>query len=545
MNTTNYNSSTIPVERIQIFLEPATIGVGECSIISTKVIPDNASDPTITLRVENEAICSIVDDTITGIAAGTTNIIGTCSNGVSYAVTLTVVNPSSLTYDDFDERSRDVTMKLKIYFDGINNTPLEVTTSDYLIDIDWLEETGAEAKSPVGVVSSNEMSFSMYNTNGMFSPSKTDGPYYGKININIPIRVFISVNKPGRLFHEVGTYYVDTWETGVGKSIVNVSCTDRLRTILDLPMPSLKIVQNETYASFFRRIFKSLGIPSNEIIIDATLTKKMLFSYSLDKRVVDTLQEVSKAAMCYIYVDNLNRIRVSDMSHKKSVVATLSDSNQIKDVRIPQSILKAYSSVELTYSLPKVSDSTALLELNNVSIPSGQATLPLYKVKQGPVFEYLYALIDNAIGSNIIDIHGTTWELVANTRNTLSTPETAKIVFYGRIVEDDKAIIKLLNSATESSIGNKVLKVDSSFIQDVAYANEYAKVLLNFISHDVPTIEIDARGNPLLKLCDCVVVNDATHNVKYSAKIIRAKYKYDGALSCVYTVLNTALLEVS
>lgn len=56
---------------------------------------------------------------------------------------------------DFNAASREISMRLDIYLD---ETPLEVTKQNYLIDSSWLEEGSADSSNPFGAVSSNELS---------------------------------------------------------------------------------------------------------------------------------------------------------------------------------------------------------------------------------------------------------------------------------------------------------------------------------------------------------------------------------------------------
>ena len=82
------------------------------------------------------------------------------------------------TDEDFNAHSRCILLKLDIFFDGLQNEPLTVTRSDYLIDAELLEEAGAEDNNPLGAISANELAFSLYNDSGIFSPTNTESPYY-------------------------------------------------------------------------------------------------------------------------------------------------------------------------------------------------------------------------------------------------------------------------------------------------------------------------------------------------------------------------------
>ena len=96
--------------------------------------------------------------------------------------------PRVATAADINNDSRYLDVRLDIYF---TSTPLSVSKSDYLIDADWLEEGSAESSNPFGAISSNELSFRLFNDNGMFSPTNVSSPYFGKIKAGVPVELFI------------------------------------------------------------------------------------------------------------------------------------------------------------------------------------------------------------------------------------------------------------------------------------------------------------------------------------------------------------------
>jgi hypothetical protein len=307
-------------------------------------------------------------------------------------------------------------------------------------------------------------------------------------------------------------------------------------------MPALQVMINESYANFFRRIFAALGVQSSDVIIDSSLNKELKYSFNNDGLVIDTLQPVAEAAMCYIYMGRDNKIHIVDMLNDSDPVATFADTNQVKTVTIPQSILKTYSTVELIYSMPNISPDIVVLTIANASFIAGIGHLNRYKVSQGPVYSYSYLSVIEAQTSTIADMHCNSWEVSLDTKNTSSTPETADIEVVGNVVYANQTTIERENPAAVANIGVKPFSLTNLFVQDTTYANQYADILLNFITCDVPIIEIDARGNPLVLLCDTVLLQDDTHEVVYNTKVIRTEYRYDGGLTCNYTLLNTEVL---
>ena len=82
---------------------------------------------------------------------------------------------------DYNSKSRKILMKIDVYFNGPTQAPTVMSVSDYLIEAEILEESGAESNWPLGSVSSNELTFSLHNKDAMFSPTNESGPYFGKI----------------------------------------------------------------------------------------------------------------------------------------------------------------------------------------------------------------------------------------------------------------------------------------------------------------------------------------------------------------------------
>lgn len=446
-----------------------------------------------------------------------------------------------LTNADFDAIERSILAKLEIYFDGLDEAPLVINKDDYLMDFTLLEEAGAEAENPVGAISANELTFTVYNPGRIFSPTNTESQYYNKITINVPVKVYISVDEEAEWLL-LGTFYVDTWDTSIGTSVVNVSCTDKLRRILEQPMPALQVEINESYADFFRRIFTSLGVPTGDVVIDSTLDKVLKYSYNNDGQVIDTLQPIAEAAMCYVYMGRDNKIHIVDMMTDDEPTTTFADTNQVKTIDIPQSILKTYSTVELIYSTPNISPDIVVLTMTDASLVPGFGTLNRYKVSQGPVYAYQYLSLLKATTSTVQDMHCNSWEVSLDVFNASSNPETGDIEIIGNVVYTNQTTIEKQNLAAVATLGIKPLSITNMFLQDAEYANQYANVMLNFITVDVPLIEIEARGNPLVLLGDTILLQDSTHNVTYTTKVVRAEYRYDGGLTCSYTLLNTKVL---
>ena len=184
------------------------------------------------------------------------------------------------TDEDFNAHSRCILLKLDIFFDGLQNEPLTVTRSDYLIDAELLEEAGAEDSNPLGAISANELSFSLYNDSGIFSPTNTNSPYYGKIKTNVPIIPYMKpeldevtdVN-----WIKMGKYYVSDWNATVTGAAASITAEDKLQQVFLEPAPVIPVGLNKTQAAFFQEVFEALGYAAK---ISQSLNATILYNFT-------------------------------------------------------------------------------------------------------------------------------------------------------------------------------------------------------------------------------------------------------------------------
>ena len=147
---------------------------------------------------------------------------------------------------DFNAASREISMRLDIYLD---ETPLEVTKQNYLIDSSWLEEGSADSSNPFGAVSSNELSFRLYNDNGIFSPTNPSSPYFGKIRNGIKVIPYINVE--GTEWEQLGEYFVTDWEAAITGTYADVITNDQWYQIFSSAAPNYPV---------------TLSLPFNEML---------------------------------------------------------------------------------------------------------------------------------------------------------------------------------------------------------------------------------------------------------------------------------------
>ena len=437
---------------------------------------------------------------------------------------------------DFNTPSRQIVMRLDIFFDGLQSDPLIITKDNYLIDATLLEEIGAEDSNPLGTISANELSFSLYNSDGIFSPTNTNSPYYGKIKTNVPIIPYMRPETTDNTevnWIKMGEYYVSNWSASVTGIDAVITAEDGLQQVFLKKSPSIPVGLNKKQAEFFQEVFNALGYTAK---ISRDLNAVLLYTFTEGEQ-KSYLQEMLQGAIAYCLCDKNGDIIVEPLNGSKPLRATITDADQIISVDATQSLIKSYGGVELTYVLPQLTEAVQLLQMKEVNIPPGVFTHNKVSFNRGPIktVTNMYALTkDKEV--TIIDYTSSPWDITFTTKNE-GTQVLSDLVVYGVAVDFVQAI--LADSTTN------VLKVKNRYIQNTEYAHKYKNILEAFVNNDMSTLSLQIRGNPLFNVGEKLRVQSDKYNLDFTGIIQRINYRYEGFLSCEITLLNSSILEVN
>ena len=437
---------------------------------------------------------------------------------------------------DFNTPSRHIVMRLDIFFDGLQSDPLIITKDNYLIDATLLEEIGAEDSNPLGTISANELSFSLYNSDGIFSPTNTNSPYYGKIKTNVPIIPYMRPETTDNTevnWIKMGEYYVSNWNASVTGIDAFVTAEDGLQQVFLEKSPSIPVGLNKKQSEFFQEVFNALGHTAK---ISRDLNAVLLYTFTEGEQ-KSYLQEMLQGAIAYCLCDKNGDIIVEPLNGSKPLRATITDADQIISVDATQSLIKSYGGVELTYVLPQLTEAVQLLQMKEVNIPPGVFTHNKVSFNRGPIktITNMYTLTKGK-EVTIIDYTSSPWDITFTTKNE-GAQVLSDLVVYGVAVDFVQAI--LADSTTNA------LKVKNRYIQNTEYAKQYKAMLEAFVNSDMPTLTLQVRGNPLLNIGEKLRVQSDKYNLDFTGIIQRINYRYAGSLSCEITLLNSEILEVN
>lgn len=435
---------------------------------------------------------------------------------------------------DFNKTSRYLSLKLEVFFDGVDSAPLVITNNNYLVDADWLEEGSAESTNPFGAVSSNELSFRLYNRDGMFSPTNVEGPYYNKIKLGICVVPYL---KPIEDNEEIGwvqagKYYVTGWEAAITGTYADVVANDGWLKVFNSFTPSYEVERNVTFKEALDHIFDLMGF---SVAVSDSLNKNLLFSY-VEGTPLKYLEEFSKGALAFCTCDAQGNLKIESFVGQRTVRATLTDSDQIKSVSAKQSITKAYDGVSLTYVLPQVSTLLKLIDIQDISVVEGESEFTKLLFSAGPLSDVTTIALQSADSAiELVDYEASPWHITLKVNNTSGSEAPVSISVHGNIVVFTDIVL--------TDEVDALLKVSSKYVQNAEYATIYRNVLTSFINSKIPFITVSIRGNPLLSIGDRIKVQSTKYALNFDGIIQRLTYKYAGGLSCEMTLLNSEIVQ--
>jgi hypothetical protein len=428
---------------------------------------------------------------------------------------------------DFNAASREISLRLDIYLDEI---PLEVTKQNYLIDASWLEEGSADSSNPFGAVSSNELSFRLYNDSGIFSPTDTSSPYFGKIRNGIKVILYIKVE--GTEWTQLGEYFVTDWEAAITGTYADVIANDKWYQIFSSASPNYPVTLDIPFNEMIYEVYNSMGYT---VQVSNELTELLPVAF-IEGSPLDFTQEILAGALAFCTCTKLGMPLVLPFISARPIRAALTDMDQIKVVNAKQSTTKTYEGVELTYVIPSYTEVSKLVELANIEVAPGTSNILNIASSSTPVLKHTSVDIQSILEKVSLVTYTASSQLLSfELFNPSQVSVAATLTVYGIPVTFTDVVIAD-NSST-------LLKVKSRYTQTVEYAIRYRELLENVVNSPVPFLTLSIRGNPLLSIGDRVQINSDKYNLFFDGVIQRMSYNYDGGLSCEMTLMNSAILE--
>ena len=434
----------------------------------------------------------------------------------------------SISTDEmYNSSSRFIHKKFVIQFSA--SDILEVTTSDYLVQSSILEESFKLSDSPFGEVTSNELTLTLFNEDGMFNPANTKGKYYGLIKKGIKIEAFIRVDE-AESWSRIGVFYVSNWVANSGGISASVTAYDILYNVINGSVPSIPVYRNIDFNDFITEYFEYFGVLDIDIddAINWTIPYAYNSAYSSNK---EFLSDLMIGALADCFCDHDGKVVIKSKSAPRELRATLTDDDQIISMSIKQSIDVSYDSVNVTCNIGQESTEQSILSVLDIEVGVGNNGSGKLVLNSQPALSIKSIKTE---GSNAVTIPS--FSASANECVLRSTaPTNISLDIVGTVLETVSSNI--------GELGNAPLSIDSRYIQESQVANEILKYAEDYVKASVPTLEVTVRGNPNLQLGDMIDINSDFYKIAYTGILIKADYKYTGNLSSVLTLIDASAVK--
>lgn len=489
----------------------SVIGTLNCSLARTRNIVSSISGNAST-QVSMKRLFS---ETITLSALCFSD--ATAVNSMVMAATLSGISSAQSGLDEsfvgaINGSTRIITSKLELFFDGLSEAPVTLTSDD-IVSVSLLEEIKMDNELPLGTASANTLSISILNSNGLFTPTNTASIYYGKLVPKVPIKAYCVVDVGGQSVEvPLGTFYSGDWTSPTDKIVTSVVCYDRLYSLSKEILPSIKVQSNTTLYDLFELVFTLLGLTQASYVIDQALKIPVPIGWLPKGTVGNALSWLSEAGLCFVFMDRQNVIQVSRLDFTRSSDYSITDDDQVITSDIPTRYESIYSTLILNKHTAFMNQSEKVLELTDITIPNGTTTYTAAAFSNGPVCLIDYASVIGTTNVSINILSYSAWDIDFEIVNT-GLEEKGNIVVYGREVATTILPSTIDSTTIKSIIGEKVLTVNNELVQDSSYASEYATMMFGYITNPNGVITASIRGNPKISLGDKVTVVDSSNLV--------------------------------
>jgi hypothetical protein len=440
------------------------------------------------------------------------------------------------TVTDYNAKDRAIEFAIDIYFFGASVAPMRCTRSNHLVDCNVLLEACADSDTFVGVPSSNEVSFQLLGTNGLFNPANQSSPFYGRIRAGIQVNVYcrpmtLDVTLEEFNWNPLGVYYVTNWDTDITGVTANVTACDIMYSLMNDNSTSLLVQRDYSYYDLCNDFFDANDCTA---VIHGDLSELLDFAY-IDESNANFLASFSVGALAYIYCDVYGVINVLDIDNNRPVDFTITDSDQIIAITSKQSAMLTYDGLELTYYKMQLTDNVELLNNKGQIALLGSTKFNNQMFSKVPVFAISNSTMVSEVPCSINSIEASATNVSYDIQNNTASNIVFDFQVFGYAVESIAVILSDNNAS--------MLKLSNKYIQNGTYASRFKLLIQRYLSMPMPILELEVRGNPLISIGSKVTVESVFYNLTFTGILIRQELRYDGGLSGRMTLLNADIVR--
>lgn len=350
------------------------------------------------------------------------------------------------------------------------------------------ENEGNTNGNPLGIMSSNTINFTIYDSSGILVKTNKISPYYGYMRNGV--KCILEWKDNNGTWHPFGTYYTNSWNntrSDGGYQSVSIGAKDRLNYIGNLTIPELPAFSSIEIKTLLVEIFKAIGLSDSDYYIDQSLNLTLTFSITKGAQLRETLNAIAQALIARITINRQGVIEIKPAFPEIPTELDIIDGKFISTGAMEQNQYTDYASVQLSYYELGIQNSVTLATLNNANVTNGLNSfdnLQLSNRVQGidlVTFEYDVTSENNETAISDINYIGYQGGVSVNIKSESTEQIVGTITIEGRETGNSEVVISRDIIGADKKVSN-TLMLTSDYIQNKNDAQSYINAVVDYIN---------------------------------------------------------------
>lgn len=342
--------------------------------------------------------------------------------------------------------------------------------------------------NPLGIMSSNSINFTIYDSSGVLIKTNTKSPYFGFMRNGVECRLYWVDN--GGESHPLGVYYTNGWDntrSDGGFHAVSISAQDRLNYIGNLNIPELPAFSSIEIKNLLIELFRAIGLSDSEYYIDPTLNLTLTFSVTRGAKLRDTLNAIAQALIARVTIDRRGVICIRPAFPEIPAELDTIDDSTISSGTLKQNQYTDYATVQLSFYELGIQNSVTLATVDNVNVDNGENifnNIQLSNKVQGiDLTTYEFPVTPENYDKAITDINYTGYQGGVSVNVVSELPEIVNgtLTILGRETGDSEVVLSKEILSADRKVSN-TLMLSSDYIQNRKQADEYLSAVVDYIN---------------------------------------------------------------
>ena len=189
----------------------------------------------------------------------------------------------------------------------------QVYTDDDIMFLNLIEESEVEdAGLPIGNISTNEVSFRLYNENNRFSPGNPDSALFGLVKKNRRVQPFVGIEIDDFVeWQPLGTFWTGDWSAPEQELYAETTARDRLELMRESTFETSEVIEDTNLYELAEIVFQDYGLTPDRYNIDAKLMEfEIKYGWFDPISHREALRQIAEASVSRVYSDRRGIIRI-------------------------------------------------------------------------------------------------------------------------------------------------------------------------------------------------------------------------------------------